>query len=106
MGSEQGRVKQEHLASDIGVEVRRALKPLLDPLLESIRDLTRSIDTQRRPAPLSPAETDKMLDRLMGRLDDGQLVAANKPASGQGKAGGRWRIPGFNRETPHKVGVE
>jgi hypothetical protein len=106
LGSAQSRLKQEHLASDIGVEVRRALKPLLDPLLESIRDLTHSIDKQHHPAPLSPAETDKMLDRLMGRLDDGQLVAANKPASGQGKAGSRWRIPGFNREAPRKVGVE
>jgi hypothetical protein len=106
MGNEQGRLKQEHLASDIGVEVRRALKPLLDPLLESIRDLTHSIDTQRRPAPPSHAETDKMLDRLMGRLDDGQLVTENKSASGPGKTGIRWKIPGFNRETPQKVGVE
>lgn len=106
LGSAQDRVKQEHLASDIGVEVRQALKPLLDPLLESIRDLTHSIDTQRRPAPPSHVETDKVLDRLMSRLNAGQLIAGDKPASGPGKTGGRWKIPGFNRETPQKVGVE
>ena len=106
LGNTQSQLKPEHLAADIGVEVRRALTPLLDPLLESIRDLTHSIDKQHHPAPPSPAETDKMLDRLMTRLDDGHLVAGNTSVSGTGKTGGRWRIPGFTRGAHHKAGVE
>jgi hypothetical protein len=99
-------LKPEQLASDIGVEVRRALKPSMDSLLESIRELTHSIDTQRHPAPFPGAETDTMLDRLMRRLDGGHLAAESQSDSGPGKAGGRWRIPGFNRGAHHKAGVE
>ncbi|MBH0184978.1 MAG: hypothetical protein HP477_06060 [Nitrospira sp.] len=106
LGHTQSQLKPEHLAADIGIEVKRALTPLLNPLLESIRDLTHSIDKQRRPAPLSHADTDKMLDRLMDRLDDGQLVAGTASASGTGKTGGRWRLPGFTRGAQHKAGVE
>lgn len=106
LGSTQGRLKPEHLASDIGAEVRRALKPLMDPLLESIRELTHSIDQQRHPAPLSPVETDKMLDRLMRRLDGDHHVAESQPDPSPGKTGGRWRIPGFNRGAHHKARVE
>jgi hypothetical protein len=106
LGSTQGRLKPEHLAPDVGTEVRRALKPLLDPLLESIRELTHSIDKQCRTAPFPQAETDTMLDRLMSRLDGGLLAAKNKSISGLEKTGGRWRIPGFNRGAHHKAGVE
>jgi hypothetical protein len=106
LGSTQSRLKPEHLASDVGTEVRRALKPLLDQLLESIRELAHSIDTQRHPAPSPHAETDTMLDRLMSRLDGGLLAAKNKSNSGLEKTGGRWRIPGFNRGAHHKAGVE
>jgi hypothetical protein len=106
LGSTQGRLKQEQLASDVGAEVRRALKPLMDPLLESIRELTHSIGQQRHPAPFSQAERDTMLDRLMRRLDGGHLVAESRADSGPGKTGGRWRIPGFNREAQHKRGIE
>jgi hypothetical protein len=106
LGGTQGRLKPEHLAADIGTEVHRALKPLLEPLLESVRDLAYSIDKHRRPALFSHAETDKMLDRLMHRLDGGHLAAETHSASGQGKTGGRWRLPGFNRGTHPKAGVE
>ncbi|MBH0191502.1 MAG: hypothetical protein HP492_07020 [Nitrospira sp.] len=106
LGNTQGRLKPEHLASELGAEVRRALKPLMDPLLESIRELTHSIEQQRHPAPLSPAETDKMLDRLMRRLDGGHHVAERQSDPGPEKPGGRWRIPGFNRGEHHKAGVE
>jgi len=106
LGGTQGRLQPEQLASEIGTEVRRALKPLLDPLLESIRDLTHSIDSQHHPAAFSHAETDKMLDRLMSRLDGGRLAANRQPESGLEKTGGRWRIPGFNRGGHHKAGIE
>ncbi|MBH0200404.1 MAG: hypothetical protein HP497_13480 [Nitrospira sp.] len=106
LGSTQGRLKPEHLASELGAEVRRALKPLMDPLLESIRELTHSIDQQRRTAPFPQAETDRMLDRLMRRLDGGHHVAGSQSDSEPGKTGGRWRIPGFNRGGHHKAGVE
>lgn len=106
LGGTQGRLNPEHLASDIGVEVRRALKPVMDSLLESIRELTHSIDKQRHPAPFSHAETDKMLDRLMSRLDGARLAAESKSNSGQEKTGSRWRLPGFNRGAHPKAGVE
>lgn len=105
-GGAQGRLKPEHLAADIGLEVRRALKPLLDPLLESVRELAHSIDRQRQPAPLSHAETDAMFDRLMRRLDGGHLAAEHRSDSGQGKTTGRWKLPIFNRGAHHKAGVE
>lgn len=106
LGSKHGQVKQEQLASDIGAEVRKALKPLLDPLLESIRDLNHSIDKQHHPAQLSPAETDGMLDQLMDRLADDHLVVGRKTVSRPGKTGSGWRFPGFKRGAPNKAGGE
>jgi hypothetical protein len=106
LGSTQGRLKPEHLAADIGIEVRQALKPLMDPLLESLRELTHSIDQHRHPAPFSQTETDKMLDRLMRRLEGGHHAAESPSDPGPEKSGGRWRIPGFNRGAHHKAGVE
>lgn len=100
--STEGRMTPEQLASEIGVEVRGALKPLMDPLLESIRGLTRSIDQQCHPAPFSHAETDRLLDRLMSRLDGGRPVAERQSDSGPGKTGSRWRLPGFDRGAHYK----
>jgi hypothetical protein len=102
LGGTQGRLPPEQLATEFGAEVRQALKPLL----ESIRELTHSIDTERHPAAFSHAETDKLLDRLMSRLEGGRLAAERRPDSGLGKTGGRWKIPGFNRGVHHKAGVE
>jgi hypothetical protein len=106
LGSKQSQLKQENLASDIGAEVRRALKPLLDPLLESIRDLSSSIDKQRHRPPLSHAETDGILDQLMGHLDDARLVVGRKPVSRTEETGSGWRIPGFKRGASNKAGSE
>lgn len=106
LGGTQGRLQPEQLASEIGAEVRRALKPSLDSLLESIRELAHSIDNQRHPPSYSHAQTDTMLDRLMSRLDASRLGADSLSGSAQEKTGGRWRIPGFNRGTHHKAGVE
>lgn len=106
LGSTQGQLKQEHLASDIGAEVRRALKPLLDPLLESIRDLGHSIDTHGRPAPFNHAEIEKMLDQLMDRLNDDPLAVGRTSVSWPGKTGNGWRIPGFKRGAHNKAGGE
>jgi hypothetical protein len=106
LGNTQGQLKQEQLASDIGVEVRKALKPLLDPMLESIRDLNRSIDKHSRPTPLSHAETDKMLDQLMERLNDDHLAVGKISASWPGKTGHGWTIPGFKRVAQNKAGSE
>ncbi|MBM4127527.1 MAG: hypothetical protein FJ247_09300 [Nitrospira sp.] len=106
LGSAQGRVKPEQLASEIGNEVRQALKPLLEPLLDSMRDLARSIDTHRIPAPSSHTETDRILDRLIRRLDDSQLVTQRRSDSAVEKPGSRWKLPGFNRGAHTKTEVE
>jgi hypothetical protein len=103
LGSSQGELKQEHLASEIGAEVRRALKPLMDPLLESIRDLSHSIDTHRQPAQVSHAETDKMIDQLMSRLTNDPIAIETKADFRPGQTGSGWRIPGFKRRAPNKA---
>jgi hypothetical protein len=103
LGISQGQLKQEQLASEIGAEVRRALKPLLDPLLESIRDLSHSIDTHRQPAQVSHAETDKMIDQLMSRLTNDPVAIETKSDFRPGKTGSGWRIPGFKRGAPNKA---
>lgn len=106
LSSNHSPLKQEQLASDIGAEVRKALKPLLAPLLESIRELSHSIDKQRQPAQISPTEMDGMLDRLMGRLNDDRPAVGKHPGSRPGKTGGGWNILGFKRGASHKAGGE
>jgi len=52
------------LPGEIGHEVQRALKPLMNPLLEAIHDLNRSIKEQCFPVRLSQSEIETMFQEL------------------------------------------
>jgi hypothetical protein len=57
--------KEPHdLPKEIGHEVQRALRPLMNPLLESIHDLARSIKEQGSPGQLSQKEIETMFQEL------------------------------------------
>jgi len=52
------------LPREIGHEVQRALRPLMNPLLEAIHDLNRSIKEQCSPVQLSQKEIETMFQEL------------------------------------------
>lgn len=81
------------LAADIGHEMQRALRPLLDPLLVVITDLSHSVN---RPVRLSDAERDSLFDRLREqRGGERPQAAAVGAGPSQGSSAGwklsRWR---------------
>lgn len=85
--------RDEALAADIGHEMQRALRPLLDPLLVVIRDLSHSVN---RPVQLSDAERDSLFDRLREHRGGERPVATAAGAGPpQGSSAGwklsRWR---------------
>ena len=59
-------MKQDDLPREIGHEVQRALRPMMNPLLEAIQTLTRSIKEQRSPVQLSHAEIETLFQDLRG----------------------------------------
>ncbi len=62
--SKQSPMKLDDLAGEIGHEVQRALRPMMNPLLEAIHDLNRSMKEQRSPVQLSQAEIEAMFQGL------------------------------------------
>jgi hypothetical protein len=106
IGTRNGLSKQEALASDIGKEVQKALRPLLDPLLEAIRDLNHSVEKQRLPVQLSHWEMDKMFDQLRNHLDGDHPVATTAERPRQGKTSGGWRLSGLKRGPADKTEAE
>jgi len=56
--------KVDDLPGAIGQEVQRALRSLMNPLLEAIHDLNRSIKEQGSPVQLSQSEIETMLHEL------------------------------------------
>ncbi|MBH0201590.1 MAG: hypothetical protein HP496_04640 [Nitrospira sp.] len=57
-------MKQDDLPREIGHEVQRALRPMMNPLLEAIHDLNRLIKEQPSPVQLSHAEIESMFQDL------------------------------------------
>lgn len=85
--------RDEALAADIGHEMQRALRPLLDPLLVVIRDLGHSVN---RPVRLSDAERDSLFERLREhRGGERPMTTAVSAGAPQGSSAGwkasRWR---------------
>ena len=85
--------RDEALAADIGHEMQRALRPLLDPLLVVIRDLGHSMN---RPVQLSDAERDSLFERLREhRGGERPVTTAASAGAPQGSSAGwkasRWR---------------
>ena len=64
--SKHSPTKVDDLPGEIGHEVQRALRPLMNPLLEAIHDLNRSIKEQCSPVQLSQSEIETMLHELKG----------------------------------------
>jgi hypothetical protein len=62
--SNQAPMKLDDLPGEIGHEVQRALRPMMNPLLEAIQDLSRSIKEQASPVQLSQAEIETMFQNL------------------------------------------
>lgn len=86
-------IRQEELAADLGHEMQKALRPLLDPLLVAIRDLTHSMSHHREPVRLSDSDRDRLFDRLREPRGDGRPTAASVdagPASSAGWKRSRW----------------
>lgn len=59
-------MKLDDLPGEIGHEIQRAFKPLMNPLLEAIHDLNRSIKEQCSPVRLSQSEIETMFQELRG----------------------------------------
>ncbi len=64
LNSKHSLMKHDDLPGEIGHEVQRALRPLMNPLLEAIRDLNRSIKEQSSPVQLSQSEIETMFQEL------------------------------------------
>lgn len=106
LSTKQPETKHEELASEIGKEVHRALRPLLDPLLAAIGDLRHSIEKQQAPVPLSHAEMESMFDRLRDHLGDEPPTATTVGAhiARQDRAG--WRFPSLRFHTSERPGTK
>ncbi len=59
-------MKFDDLPGEIGHEVQRALKPLMNPLLEAIHELNRSIKEKCPTVQLSQSEIETMFQKLRG----------------------------------------
>ncbi|TKB90768.1 MAG: hypothetical protein E8D40_13635 [Nitrospira sp.] len=57
-------MKFDDLPAEIGHEVQRALRPMMNPILEAIQNLTRSIKEHASPVQLSQSEIETMLQGL------------------------------------------
>lgn len=64
LNSKQSPMKLDDLPREIGSEVQRALRPIVTPLLEAIRDLHRSMKEQCSPVQLSQSEIEAMFQEL------------------------------------------
>ncbi len=57
-------MKFDDLPGEIGHEIQRALRPIVNPLLEAIRDLNHSMKTHSSPVQLSQSEIETMFQEL------------------------------------------
>ena len=64
LNSKHSPMKLDDLPEEIGHEVQRALRPLMNPLLEAIHDLNRSIKEQCSPVQLSQSDIETMFQGL------------------------------------------
>lgn len=67
--SAHSRVKLEDLAKDVGSEVQKTLRPVLDSLLETLQRLNRSLDGRHLSARLSQTELEAMLKEFKHQQD-------------------------------------
>ena len=82
LNSKHSPMKLDDLPEEIGHEVQRALRPLMNPLLEAIHDLNRSIKEQCSPVQLSQSDIETMFQGLRSNTaaTTEQVCPANKTA--------------------------
>jgi hypothetical protein len=90
LSSKQSPMKLDDLPEEIGREVQRALRPMMNPLLEAICDLNRSIKKRGTPVQLSQSEIETMFQGLRSNT-----TATTEHASQSQKVG--------NTGTPSRV---
>jgi hypothetical protein len=62
--SKHAPMKLDDLPGEIGHEVQRALRPIMNPILDAIQDLNRSMKEHASPVRLSQGEIETMLQGL------------------------------------------
>jgi hypothetical protein len=90
LSSKQSPMKLDDLPEEIGREVQRALRPMMNPLLEAICDLNRSIKKRGTPVQLSQSEIETIFQELRSNT-----TATTEHASQSQKVG--------NTGTPSRV---
>ena len=70
--SKQSPVKLDDLPSEIAHEVQRALRPIMNPLLKAIQDLTQAINSQPSSVQLSQPEIEAMFQALRSHTQEKQ----------------------------------
>ncbi|MDH4083333.1 MAG: hypothetical protein OEV99_05640 [Nitrospira sp.] len=70
--SKQPSMKYDDLPREIAHEVQRALRPIMNPLLEAVQDLTRAINSQSSSVQLSQPEIEAMFQELRSHPQEKQ----------------------------------
>ncbi len=70
LNSKQLPTKLDDLPSEIAHEVQRALRPIMNPLLEAVQDLTRAINNQSSSVQLSQSEIETMFQELRSHTQE------------------------------------
>jgi hypothetical protein len=104
LAAKHSQTRHDELAVDIGKEVQKALRPLLDPLLATIRDLSHSVEKQRQPVQLSPSEMDSMFDQFRNHLDDQHLLATTTADRQPEQTRAGWKLPRLRRSGTDDAG--
>ncbi len=85
--SAQSRVKLEDLAKDIGSEVQRTLRPVLDSLLGTLQNLNRSLNELHLSPQLPQSELEAMLTEF--KHQQGAIAESSRRPRAAGKEKGR-----------------
>jgi hypothetical protein len=70
LNSKQSPTKLDDLPSEIAHEVQRALRPIMNPLLEAVQDLTHAINNQSSSVQLSQSEIETMFQELRSHTQE------------------------------------
>ncbi|MDF0676691.1 MAG: hypothetical protein P0120_20500 [Nitrospira sp.] len=79
LNSKHSPMTRDDLPGEIGHEVQRALRPMMNSLLEAIHDLKRSMKERSSPVQLSPSEMETMFQKL--RSNTTATVEHMRPAN-------------------------
>ena len=85
LNAKHAPIKLDDLPGEIGQEIQRALRPMMNPLLDAIRDLNRSMKEQRSPVRLSQSEIETMFQEL--RSNTSSATQAMSPTKKAGDSG-------------------